>query len=80
MTVGAIPAYEYIYHMWDTLTTGYLGAPQFISFRQARTEVIPSGPSAGRIKEVAEGGRLIQAADKVEVEGFLDYVLALFRR
>lgn len=80
MTVGAMPAYEYVYHMWDTLTTGYLGASQFITFRQARTEVTPGGPSAGRIKEVAEGGRFIQAAERVEVDEFLDYVLALFRR
>lgn len=80
MTIGVIPSYEYIYHMWDTLTTGYLGAPQFITLRQVRTEVIPTGPSAGRIKEVTEGGRLVRAADKVDVAGFLEYVLALFRR
>jgi purine nucleosidase len=78
LTLGTIPSYEYVYHMWDTLTTGYLGAPQFMSFRQVQTEVEAAGPSAGRIKEV-EAGRLIQAADKVEVERFLDYVLGLFR-
>ncbi len=80
ITVGTIPMNEYIYYMWDTLTTGYLGAPQFITLREVRTETIPAGPSAGRIKVVDEGGRLIRAADKVEVEGFLDYLLALFRR
>lgn len=80
MTVGVIPSYEYIYHMWDTLTTGYLGASQQMTFRAARTEVIPTGPSAGRIKEVSEGGRLIQVADQVDVEGFLNYILELFRR
>jgi purine nucleosidase len=80
MTVGVIPAYEYIYHMWDTLTTGYLGAPQFITFRQVWTEVIASGPSSGRIKEVTAGGRLIRAADRVDVPGFLDYLLELLRQ
>ena len=79
LTLGTIPSYEYVYHMWDTLTTGYLGAPQFMSFRHAQTQVVAAGPSAGRIKEV-EAGRLIQAADKVEVEKFLDYMLELFRR
>lgn len=79
MTVGTIPAAEYTYYMWDTLTTGYLGAPQFITLRQARTEVVPGGSSAGRIKEVSAGGRVIQAADRVAVEGFTNYVLALFR-
>lgn len=79
LTLGTIPSYEYVYHMWDTLTTGYLGGPEFITFREAQTEVIATGPSAGRIKEV-ETGRPIRTADKVEVEGFLDYVLALLRR
>jgi purine nucleosidase len=78
MTVGTIPAAEYIYYMWDTLTSGYLGAPEFITLRQARTEVIPNGSSAGRIKEVAAGGRVIQTADRVDVEECLDYVLGLF--
>ncbi|MFN8458231.1 MAG: hypothetical protein U0401_26870 [Anaerolineae bacterium] len=62
------------------MTTGYLGAPQFITLRQVRTEAIPAGPSAGRTQEVSQGGRLIQAADKVDVAGFLDYVLTLFQR
>ena len=79
MTVGTIPSYEYVYHMWDTLTTGYLGAPEFITLRRVHTEAIPTGPAAGRIKEVADGGTIIQAADSVEVDGFLAYVLALFR-
>lgn len=79
LTLGTIPSYEYIYYMWDTLTTGYLGGPQFITFREVLTEVVAAGPSAGRIREV-ETGRLVQAADRVEVEGFLDYVLELLRR
>lgn len=79
MTVGTIPGYDYLYHMWDTLTTGYLGAPQFITFRQVRTEAIPAGPSAGRTVEVSQGGRIVQAADTVDVPGFLDYILTLFR-
>lgn len=79
LTVGSIPAYEYVYHMWDTLTTGYLGAPQFITFRSVRCDVVPDGPSAGRIKEVEAGGRLVRAAETVNVEEFLDFVLELFR-
>ncbi|MCL4301502.1 MAG: nucleoside hydrolase [Anaerolineae bacterium] len=79
LTLGTIPSYEYVYHMWDTLTTGYLGGPQFITFREAQTEVVATGPSAGRIKEVSTG-RQILAAGRVEVEGFLDYVLELLRR
>jgi purine nucleosidase len=80
LTVGTIPAAEYLYHMWDTLTTGYLGAPELITLRQVRTEATPSGPGAGQIKEVAQGGRLVRAAAAVDVDKFFDYVLALFRR
>jgi purine nucleosidase len=79
LTVGTIPAYEYIYHMWDTLTTGYLGAPHCITFRQVQTEVIAAGPSAGRIKEVSAGGPPVRAADTVDVGVFLDYVLTLLQ-
>lgn len=80
LTVGTIPTYEYVYHMWDTLTTGYLGAPQHMAFCEKQTEAIASGPSAGRIKEVSKAGRLVRVAGKVEVDGFLDYILELFRR
>jgi purine nucleosidase len=80
LTVGALPAYEYLYHMWDTLTTGYLGAPQLITLRQTQTRVIPDGPSAGRIVEVSQQGKPIQAAAAVQVESFLEYVLTLFQR
>jgi purine nucleosidase len=80
LTVGTLPAYEYTYFMWDTLTTGYLGGPQFMTFREARTVAIPSGPSAGRIKEVERGGNLIRVADTVDVKGFHNYLLDLFCR
>lgn len=80
LTVAALPAYEYLYHMWDTLTTGYLGAPHLITFRQAHTEVIPDGPSAGRIIEVPHQGKLIQTADTIQVNKFLEYVLKLLQR
>jgi purine nucleosidase len=80
LTVGVIPAYEYVYHMWDTLTTGYLGTPDCIFFREIRTEVVPHGPSAGRIKEVSQGGKWVKVADTVQVEEFHEYLLKLFRR
>ena len=80
LTVGTTPAHEYIYYMWDTLTTGYLGGSQFMTFRQAQTRAIPSGPSAGRIEEVSEGGKTIRVAKTVDVPGFYDYLLELFRR
>lgn len=80
LTLGTIPSYEYIYHMWDTLTTGYLGAPHCITFRPAHTRIVPDGPSAGRVKEIPAGGRLVRAAATVEVEAFQAYILDLFCR
>ena len=80
LTVGVIPSYEYIYHMWDTLTTGYLGAPQYITLRQVRTEIVAGGPSAGRTVQVEQGGKLIDVADSVDVDGFFNYVLHLLQR
>jgi purine nucleosidase len=80
ITVGTIPAYEYLYHMWDTLTTGYLGAPEHITLRQVQTEVVPKGPAAGRIRVVDSGGKTIQAAQTVNVAAFYDFLLELFKR
>jgi purine nucleosidase len=78
-TVGVIPAYEYAYYMWDTLATGYLGAPHLVTFRNVRTAVTVTGPSAGSIREVTDGGRVIRAAESVNVPRFHEYVLELFR-
>ncbi|RMF01659.1 MAG: nucleoside hydrolase [Chloroflexi bacterium] len=80
LTVGVIPAYEYIYHMWDTLTTGYLGAPHCITFRKVQTQVTPAGPSAGRIAPVESGGKIIRAAEHVDVPKFHNYLLELFKQ
>ena len=80
MTVGAIPAYAYIYHMWDTLATGYLGAPDLVSVRPVQCQVDTAPPSAGRIRPVESGGLPLRAAVDVDVPRFLDYVLDLLRR
>jgi inosine-uridine nucleoside N-ribohydrolase len=79
LTVGTIPTAEYTYFMWDTLTTGYLGAAHCMTFREARTEVIPTGPSAGRIKEGAAGNKVIRVADRVDVPQFYAYLLELLQ-
>ncbi len=80
LTTGMIPAYEYMYYMWDTLTTGALGSGAFLTYRQAQTQVLPYGPSAGQIKEVREDGKRIRVADTVDATGFQNYVLELLRR
>jgi purine nucleosidase len=80
MTVGAIPAYAYIYHMWDTLATGYLGAPELVTVRKLACDVDVAAPSAGRTRPVDLGGFPIRAGFEVDVPRFLDYVLQLLRR
>jgi inosine-uridine nucleoside N-ribohydrolase len=75
-----MPGYDYLYHMWDTLTTGYLGAPHCITFREVHSRVIPTGPSAGQTAPVTDGGgRPVKVAHTVDVAQFLDYFLALLR-
>ncbi len=78
-TVGSIPQAEYLYYMWDTLSTGYLGAPSLMQFRQLYTEVVPDGNSAGRIRAVTQGGKAIRAADAVDVAAFQEYFLELLK-
>jgi len=65
--------------MWDTLTTSYLGASQYIIFQNVRTKVTPSGKSAGRI-EINESGRPVKAAFKVDVVGLKSHLLDLFKK
>ncbi|HET7845523.1 MAG TPA: hypothetical protein VFL14_15305, partial [Xanthomonadales bacterium] len=78
-TVGTIPSYEYVYFMWDTLTTGYLGAPGLLRFETLPTAVDVAPPSAGRIR-IAEGGRAVKCAVHADAAGFHDYLLKLLAR
>ena len=67
------------YYFWDVLTTAYLGRPDLFTLREWETEIVATGPSAGRTK-VSPGGRVIRALDTVDVEGFYEYVLEQWRR
>jgi len=78
-TVGTIPSYEYIYFMWDTLTTGYLGAPGLFTFESLATVVDVAPPSAGRIR-IAEPGRIVKVATHADATGFHEYLLRLLAR
>ena len=80
MTVGTIPAYEYMYYMWDTLTTGYLGAPQLFSIKNVQCKVMTGAPSAGKIKSVDRGGKRIRMANAVDVDEFFNYVIRLLQK
>ncbi|HSH01885.1 MAG TPA: nucleoside hydrolase [Anaerolineae bacterium] len=78
MTVGTIPNANYLYYMWDTLTTGYLGAPHLFTTTTQPTYVIPHAPSAGRTIISPDKGRPTQIAQTVALPQFYDYLLDLF--
>ena len=77
-TLDTIPAYEYIYFMWDVLATTYLSIPEAFQVEEARIEIIPRGASAGRTL-ITENGSLIKIAKSVELDFFYAYLLATFK-
>lgn len=80
MTVGVIPSYEYIYFMWDTLTTGFLGVPHLFKFREIRCDIVRKGKSAGKIFAVENDGSMIKMAEDIDIQSFLDYILNLLQK
>ncbi|NES99098.1 MAG: nucleoside hydrolase [Sphaerospermopsis sp. SIO1G2] len=67
------------HYFWDVLATAYLGKPEFYELKEWETEIITQGVSQGRTKVVA-GGRKIKAMDKVNKEGFYNYILQQWKR
>lgn len=62
------------YYFWDVLATAYLARPEFYQLREWETIIVTSGVSQGRTK-VVSGGRPIKAMEKVDKEGFYEYIL-----
>lgn len=67
------------YYAWDVLTTAYLGRPDIFSLRSWEVEIVTEGPSQGRTR-VADGGRAVQALDRVDLEAFYAYLLEQWSR
>lgn len=67
------------YFFWDVLTTAYLARPDLYHTRDWETAITLSGPSQGRTK-LEPGGKKVTALDKVDVQGFYDYILGQWRR
>ncbi len=66
------------YYFWDVLTAAYIGRPDLFTLRAWETELIATGRSAGRTK-VQPGGRVIQALETVDLDGFYAYLLKQWR-
>lgn len=79
-TINTIPHVDFMYHMWDTLATGYLGCPQAITFRKMEVTVVDSGFNAGQMILAPGSGQWVQVADTVNVPMFHDYILQQFNQ
>ncbi len=78
-TINTLPHVDYLYHMWDTLATGYLGCPQAITFRKMEVAVVDTGFNAGQTVHAPGSGQWAKIAAAVDVPRFHDYILRQFR-
>lgn len=62
------------YYFWDVLATAYLGRPDLFEVGDRETVIITTGLSQGRTKPET-GGKKIRVMQKVDKEGFYDYIL-----
>src|SRR5436190_534425 len=67
------------YFCWDTLATSSLVRPDLCTYREVRCDVVTTGSGEGRTM-VTDSGRIVQAADVVDAEGFYAHVLETLRR
>lgn len=65
------------YFLWDVLTTAFVGKPELVQVEEVQAEVVTQGPSQGRTKRVAEGGRTIRLVNDVQREDFFNYITRL---
>ena len=77
-TLDTIPAYEYIYFMWDVLATSYLTIPDAFVLERMEIDVVETGPSAGRTVRKPGSKQFAQVATKVDKEMFYDYLIEAF--
>jgi len=78
-TLDTIPAYEYIYFMWDVLATSLLSIPEAFKLEESKVRIISKGASAGRTF-ISDTGQPARIARSVELNYFYDYVLTTFRQ
>ncbi|MEL6562495.1 MAG: nucleoside hydrolase [Bacteroidota bacterium] len=74
-TIDTIPAYEYIYFMWDVLATSYLAIPNAFVFESMEVDIEAVGPSAGRTVRKEGSNQFAKVAMNVNKETFYDYLI-----
>lgn len=67
------------YCAWDTLTVAYLGCKDLFTIRQEKLEVLVEKPFEGQtIKSDKPCARLINIADKVNLQNFYEFLIEMF--
>ena len=77
-TLDTIPAYEYIYFMWDVLATSYLTIPNAFAVESMEIDIETHGPSAGRTYRKEGSNQLVKVVKKVDKEIFYNYLVDAF--
>lgn len=78
-TLDTIPAYEYIYFMWDVLATSLLSVPEAFELEEAKVKIAAKGSAAGKTS-ISGKGQPARIARSVQLDYFYDYVLSTFRQ
>ena len=78
-TLDTIPAYEYIYFMWDVLATSLLSIPEAFELEEVKVKIAATGSAAGKTS-ISDTGQPARIARSVQLDYFYDYVLSTFRQ
>ena len=78
-TLNTIPAYEYIYFMWDVLATSYLSIPKAFTLEDVEIGIDTIGASAGRTYRCKNSGRNVKIAKYVNTSQFYNFLLNSFK-
>ncbi len=78
-TLNTIPAYEYIYFMWDVLATSYVSIPKAFTLEDVEISIDTIGASAGRTYRCKKSGRKVKIAKYVNTSQFYNFLLNSFK-
>lgn len=74
-TLDTIPAYEYIYFMWDVLATSFLSIPEAFTLEEVEINIETMGANAGRTYRRENSGHWAKIATKIDKHIFYNHLL-----
>lgn len=77
-TLDTIPAYEYIYFMWDVLATSYLAIPHAFTSEYDQIDIVTNGSNAGRTYRKEASNQLVKILKAVDKDIFYNYLISSF--